>query len=79
MYVVCGEPFGVWRESAPFTIISRSYKKDDDMKKFVLMILLIVSLAVKAQKDVTKFLGIPVDGLKPAMIQKLKAKSFNGY
>lgn len=46
------------------------------MKKFVLMILLIVSLAVKAQKDVTKFLGIPVDGLKPAMIQKLKAKGF---
>lgn len=29
-----------------------------------------------AQKDVTKFLGIPVDGLKPAMIQKLKAKGF---
>ena len=46
------------------------------MKKFVLIILLIVSLAVKAQKDVTKFLGIPVDGLKPAMIQKLKAKGF---
>lgn len=29
-----------------------------------------------AQKDVTKFLGIPVDGTKSAMIQKLKAKGF---
>ena len=27
-------------------------------------------------KDVTKFLGIPVDGTKTAMIQKLKAKGF---
>ena len=27
-------------------------------------------------KDVTKFLGIPVDGYKPAMIEKLKAKGF---
>lgn len=29
-----------------------------------------------AQKDVTKFLGIPVDGTKSEMIQKLKAKGF---
>lgn len=29
-----------------------------------------------AQKDVTKFLGIPVDGTKAEMIQKLKAKGF---
>ncbi|MEI3583799.1 MAG: hypothetical protein V8Q29_04490 [Alistipes shahii] len=28
------------------------------------------------EKDVTKFLGIPVDGYKPAMIEKLKAKGF---
>lgn len=32
--------------------------------------------AVYGQKDVTKFLGIPVDGYKQAMIQKLKAKGF---
>ena len=35
--------------------------------------------AMQAQeevKDVTKFLGIPVDGYKPAMIEKLKAKGF---
>ena len=32
--------------------------------------------AQEAEKDVTKFLGIPVDGYKPAMIEKLKAKGF---
>lgn len=35
-----------------------------------------LSMVVYAQKDVTKFLGIPVDGSKSAMIQKLKAKGF---
>ena len=29
-----------------------------------------------AQKDITKFMGIPVDGFKKDMIQKLKAKGF---
>ena len=46
------------------------------MKKLIIVMLLFVSLVANAQKDVTKFLGIPVDGLKPAMIQKLKAKGF---
>ncbi len=32
--------------------------------------------AQEEEKDVTKFLGIPVDGYKPAMIEKLKAKGF---
>lgn len=36
----------------------------------------IFSVAMYAQKDVTKFLGIPVDGSKAAMIRKLKAKGF---
>lgn len=35
----------------------------------------IVSLA-QSRNDVTKFLGIPVDGSKPAMVQKLKSKGF---
>ena len=35
-----------------------------------------LSVAMYAQQDVTKFLGIPVDGTKTAMIQKLKAKGF---
>lgn len=38
--------------------------------------LLVLTAAIYAQKDVTKFLGIPVDGTKSAMIQKLKAKGF---
>lgn len=46
------------------------------MKKFIIAMLLLVSMGANAQKDVTKFLGIPVDGLKPVMIQKLKAKGF---
>ena len=36
------------------------------------------SIALYAQNDVTKFLGIPVDGTKEEMIQKLKAKGFRG-
>ncbi|MDR1847918.1 MAG: hypothetical protein LBR17_07390 [Bacteroidales bacterium] len=47
------------------------------MKKTVLTaVLLIVSIALYGQKDVTKFLGIPVDGTKAEMIQKLKAKGY---
>ena len=46
------------------------------MKKFIIAMLLLVSMGANAQKDVTKFLGIPVDGQKPVMIQKLKAKGF---
>lgn len=38
--------------------------------------LLISSFFVSAQKDVTTFLGIPVDGTKSAMKQKLIAKGF---
>ena len=47
------------------------------MKKGLLMaMLLIVSLTSYAQKDVTQFLGIPVDGYKEEMKQKLIAKGF---
>lgn len=35
-----------------------------------------LSAVVHAQKDVTRFLGIPVDGNKAEMIQKLKEKGF---
>lgn len=40
-----------------------------------------LSLSLFAQRQVTKFLGIPVDGSRTAMIQKLKAKGFryNSY
>lgn len=37
------------------------------------------SLSLSAQKDVTKFLGIPVDGTKEEMIRKLKEKGFKSF
>lgn len=40
------------------------------------MALLVGTTAVAQEKDVTKFLGIPVDGFKSEMIQKLKEKGF---
>lgn len=47
------------------------------MRKFITLIAMIVLAAgLHAQNEVTKFLGIPVDGTKYAMIQKLKAKGF---
>lgn len=52
------------------------------MKKILsLAFLLMLSLSIFAQRQVTKFLGIPVDGSRTAMIQKLKAKGFryNSY
>lgn len=35
-----------------------------------------LSVAVYAQKDITQFLGLPIDGYKPEMIKKLKEKGF---
>lgn len=49
------------------------------MKKIIISAFVALFAAVslvQAQKDVTTFLGIPVDGYKPEMIQKLKAKGF---
>ncbi|MBQ1408693.1 MAG: hypothetical protein IIY87_02930 [Bacteroidales bacterium] len=48
------------------------------MKRTITLCLAImIAFAASAQKNTTKFLGIPVDGTKSAMIQKLKAKGFN--
>ena len=47
------------------------------MKKILLVAMLLgCSVTLYAQDDVTRFLGIPVDGTKYEMIQKLKAKGF---
>lgn len=46
------------------------------MKKILWVLLMLVSMTVSAQKDVTKFLGIPVDGYKAEMKKKLTAKGF---
>lgn len=47
------------------------------MKKVFLFVVMLAFSAVSlAQTHVTRFLGIPVDGSKKEMIQKLKAKGF---
>ena len=47
------------------------------MKKiFASLFFILFALSSFAQKDVTKFLGIPVDGTKSEMIRKLEAKGF---
>ncbi len=47
------------------------------MKKLLLLAaVLMLSIAMNAQEDVTKFLGIPVDGTKSEMINKLLDKGF---
>ncbi|MDE5571173.1 MAG: hypothetical protein K2I86_03845 [Prevotella sp.] len=46
------------------------------MKQFIIIMLLLASVTANAQKDVTKFLGIPVDGTKTEMKKKLIAKGF---
>ena len=42
----------------------------------VLFFTVLCTLGAFAQQDVTKFLGIPVDGFKKDMIRKLEAKGF---
>ena len=47
------------------------------MRKFLTLLAIIaISASTFAQKEVTKFLGIPVDGSPTEMIEKLKAKGF---
>ena len=47
------------------------------MKKILLfLVLCFISIFGMAQTDVTKFLGIPVDGSKSEMVRKLKSKGF---
>ena len=46
------------------------------MKKLIIFPLLFVAVFASAQIEVTKFLGIPVDGSKQQMIQKLKEKGY---
>ena len=47
------------------------------MKKIIgLFFAVLFSAGLYAQEGVIKFLGIPVDGTKQEMIQKLKSKGF---
>ena len=47
------------------------------MKKLLLGVtMLLVAVIANAQTDITKFLGIPVDGTKAEMLSKLREKGF---
>lgn len=46
------------------------------MKKILVLLSLFFCLGLSAQKDVTTFLGIPIDGTEDAMRQKLIGKGF---
>ena len=47
------------------------------MKKLILIYFILIFPALLiAQKDVTQFLGIPVDGYKTEMIEKLQSKGY---
>ena len=52
--------------------------KSDGMKRMLLSMLVsfLMSSVMFGQQEVTKFLGIPVDGSKEEMIRKLKEKGF---
>lgn len=54
------------------------YLKVNAMKRVLLSVLtlFLMSVVVYGQQEVTTFLGIPVDGSKSEMIQKLKEKGF---
>jgi len=45
-------------------------------KTIQICLLLILPITLSAQKDVTQFLDIPIDGYKAEMIEKLKSKGF---
>ena len=45
-------------------------------KLFFTALLLVMILNAYAQQDITKFMGIPVDGSKSEMIKKLEKKGF---
>jgi hypothetical protein len=44
---------------------------------FLFLVFIFCALAVNAQKDVTTFLGIPIDGYRTEMFEKLKEKGFS--
>lgn len=45
-------------------------------KQILILVLLVLAISSYAQKSVTTFLGIPVNGTKSEMIRKLKSKGF---
>lgn len=45
-------------------------------KTLSMILLLLLAISAYAQSDITKFLGIPVDGTKSEIMEKLKSKGF---
>ena len=63
-----------------YNCLSITHSIDCPMKRIAfLFCMLVLSVALYAQQEVTKFMGIPVDGTKSEMIAKLKAKGFTWY
>lgn len=56
-----------------------SRRKSAMKNLFLFALSLLFSMSVQAQKDVTRFLGIPVDGSKSEMVRKLKEKGFRSH
>lgn len=46
------------------------------MRKLAFAVLMLMTFSMNAQDNVMKFMGIPIDGAKPEMIDKLKQKGF---
>ena len=53
-----------------------SFKKETMKRIFLFYIMAIMAISMSAQNDVTTFWGIPVDGFKSEMKQKLVSKGF---
>ena len=63
-----------------YNCLSITHSIDCPMKRIAfLFCMLVLSVALYAQQEVTKFMGIPVDGTKSEMIAKLKAKGLTWY
>lgn len=76
-YLIYDMAFQLHASSLWDSLVVTGGTKSMVMKKLIsIVMLLTLSMAVYAQNDVTKFLGIPVEGTKAEMIQKLKAKGF---
>ena len=66
-----------YKESRKIEIVRRYIKHKLFMKKLTLFFIAVMAtLVAYAQKDVTTFLGIPVDGSKPEMKKMLISKGF---
>lgn len=57
-------------------MVAEGNKRNAMKKTIIFIILLAATISTFAQNDITKFMGIPIDGYKSEMIRKLKEKGF---